>query len=110
MMISPRRLSVPLYRKIPPNAKAIDRRSDWGNPYKVGSPYVPDRATATRLYERDLLTGTLKGYRTGRLLGVADAIRELSGFHLVCSGCKLDGQPCHGDVLLTYADPALLEG
>ena len=102
----PRRLFIPRGQKFPPNAKAIDRRSDWGNSYKVGSLGVPDRATAARLYKRDLLAGTLRGYRTKRPLSVADAIKELRGFDLVCSGCKIDGQACHGDVLLGIANSA----
>ena len=100
----PRRLYVPRGHKFPPGAKAIDRRSDWGNPHKVGSPGVPDRATAVTLYERDLLAGTLTGYKSDRHLTVEDAKRELCGLDLVCSGCKDDGLPCHGDVLLRYAN------
>lgn len=100
----PKRLYLPMFHKLPPGAKAIDRRSDWGNPHKVGSPGVPDRATAVMLYERDLLAGTLKGYKSGRPLSVEHAKRELRGFDLVCSGCKEDGLPCHGDVLLRVAN------
>jgi hypothetical protein len=99
----PRRLYTPRGRKKPLNTKIIDRRGDWGNSYKVGSLGVPDRATAARLYERDLLAGKLRGYRSGRLLTVATAKKELAGFDLACS-CKDDGEPCHGDVLLKYAN------
>jgi hypothetical protein len=100
----PKRLYIPRGKRFPPGAKAIDRRSDWGNRHKVGSPDVPDRATAAALYERDLLAGNLKGYKTGRKLTVADAKRELRGFDLVCGGCKQDELHCHGDVLLRYAN------
>jgi hypothetical protein len=58
-----KRLYVPRGYKFPPGAKAIDRRSDWGNSHKVGTHGVPDRATAVNLYERDLLAGTLKGFQ-----------------------------------------------
>ena len=101
----PKRLFFPMFHKIPPGSKAIDRRCDWGNPCKVGQPGVPDRATAAvALYERDLLAGTLKGYRSGRPLTVEDAKRELRGWDLVCCGCKEDGLLCHGDVLLKIAN------
>ena len=100
----PKRLYFPMFHKLPPCVKVIDRRSDWGNPYVVGSPGVPDRATAVALYERDLLAGNLKGYKSGRPLRIADAKRELRGFDLVCFGCKEDGLPCHGDVLLEVAN------
>jgi Domain of unknown function (DUF4326) len=100
----PKRLYFSLYHRLPPNVKVIDRRSDWGNPHKLGTPGVPDRATAVALYERDLLAGTLTGYKSDRPLTVAHAKQELCGFDLVCSGCKEDGLPCHGDVLLKYAN------
>jgi hypothetical protein len=100
----PKRLYISRGQKFPAGAKAIDRRSDWGNRHKVGLPGVPDRATAAGLYERDLLAGNLKGYKTGRKLTVADAQRELRGFDLVCGGCKQDELHCHGDVLLRYAN------
>jgi len=37
-------------------------------------------------------------------VSLADVRKELRGFDLVCSGCKIDDQPCHGDVLLEYAN------
>ena len=79
----PRRLYTPRGRKKPPNAKIIDRRSDWGSPHIVGSPGVPDRATATRLYERDLLAGKLRGYKSGRLLTVETAQKNWPDLILV---------------------------
>ena len=53
---------------------------------------------------RDLFAGSLIGYHSGRLLSVADAIKELRGFDLVCNGCPEDGQPCHGAVLSRIAN------
>src|SRR5262245_16302077 len=104
MRNGPRRLYNPRGKKFPPGAKAVDWRSDWGNPYEVGSPGVPDRTAAAQLYERDLLAGNLRGYRTGRRLSIADAIKGLREFDLVCSGCLEDGLPCHGDALLRIAN------
>jgi len=43
-----------------PLAKAVGRRSDLGNPYKVGSLGVPDRTLAAQLYEGDLLASNLR--------------------------------------------------
>ena len=45
-----------------------------------------------------------RGYHSGRLRSVEDAIRELRGFNLACSGCPDDGQPCHGTILLRIAN------
>src|SRR5580704_6260362 len=44
----------------PDGVRIVDRTTIFGNPYKVREPGVPDRATATRLYERDLLAGRLR--------------------------------------------------
>jgi hypothetical protein len=52
----------------------------------------------------DLLAGKLSGYRTGRQPSVADTIKKLRGFDLVCSECKEDGFPRHGAVLLRIAN------
>jgi len=45
----------------------IDPHWIW---YKVGEPGVPNLATATRLYERDLLAGHLRGYKRFHVRGV----------------------------------------
>jgi hypothetical protein len=65
---------------------------------------VPDRESAATLYERDLLAGKLRGYRSRRLLTVDDAVKELRGYDLVCMYCPEDGRPCHGAVLLRIAN------
>jgi hypothetical protein len=44
---TPRRLYLPHGVRKPTRARVVDRRSYYGNPYKVGSAGVPDRATAT---------------------------------------------------------------
>jgi hypothetical protein len=88
----------------PESARVVDRTSKFGNPYKVGEPGVPDRATAVQLYERDLLAGTLRGYKRPKVLITIEMIRsELRG-HDLARSCELDGQPCHADVLLKIAN------
>ena len=42
MKNKPRRLFIPRGQKFPSKAKAVDRRSDWGNPHIVGPLDVPD--------------------------------------------------------------------
>jgi hypothetical protein len=63
----PRRLQVtsPLIPN-PPDAKRVMRPSRWGNPFPVGSPGVPDNATAVarfrqHLAERPELVGPVRG-------------------------------------------------
>ena len=36
--------------RMPPNTVKVDRTTRWGNPYRVGMPGVPDRATAVALF------------------------------------------------------------
>ena len=85
------------YRK-PAGAVVVTRASKrWGNPFRVGDPGVPDRATAIDRYERHLVEHPEL---------VARIRAELAGRDLACS-CPLDG-PCHADVMLRVAnaDPA----
>jgi hypothetical protein len=63
--------------------------SPYANPFRVGKN-ATDRADAVRQYE-DWFPSQQQ------LLTAAQA--ELAGYDLAC-WCELDGQPCHGDVLL----------
>lgn len=58
---------------------------------------------AVRLFYDDLTDWF--GGRLSRQAGLADAIRRLRGRDLCC-WCPLD-QPCHADVLLRIANPAV---
>jgi hypothetical protein len=71
----------------------VTRKGPYGNPYKVGSPYSLEDALLN--YEKDLILGKLS-YTT------SDLRRDLEGKDLIC-WCKVD-QPCHGDILITYAN------
>jgi hypothetical protein len=77
------------FMRNPPNGKRVTRPSRWGNPSEVGSPGVPDNATAVALF-RQHLSDHPELVELGR--------RELRGFDLGC-GCALD-EPCHADVWL----------
>lgn len=103
-----------------PDAVIVDRRSKWGNPYRITvcsdcrSAFITDtrggggeyletladaRAGAVDLFGEDMASGALTtaGYPTH------DEIRaELAGRDLAC-WCPLDG-PCHADVLLEIAN------
>jgi hypothetical protein len=88
----------------PEDVRVVDRTTIFGNPYRVGDSGVPDRATATRLYERDLLAGNLRGYKRPSVVITVELVQdELRGFDLACF-CELDGEPCHADVLLAIAN------
>jgi uncharacterized protein DUF4326 len=67
----------------PEGVHIVDRTTIFGNPYKVGDPGVPDQATATRPYERDLLTGNLRGYKRPNVVITVETVQEeLRGFDL----------------------------
>lgn len=77
----------------PECAVSVARFGRWGNPFRVGSPGVPDAAAAVRVY---------RDYANHAVGLKADARRELAGRDLAC-WCPLD-QPCHADVLLEIAN------
>lgn len=75
--------------KLPPGSVVVARPTKWGNPFVLGTPEVPDRETAVRLF---------KEYLRGKPELVAEARAHLRGKHLAC-WCPLD-KPCHADVWL----------
>lgn len=97
-----------------PDAVIVDRRTKWGNPYRVGESLTlfvgKDRvqrlewigpATAVALYR--LLWLTNWNVADARIPHAAPgALAELAGRDLAC-WCPLD-QPCHADVLLAIAN------
>lgn len=107
---SPRRVQLSRRKgyKLPPNTVNIARPGRWGNPFIVGKHGT--REECVRLFR--LLCG---GYLCISLdSGCADAqqrflkhakkhIASLKGKDLAC-WCRLDGKPCHGDVLLEAAN------
>jgi hypothetical protein len=51
-----------------------------------------------------LLAGKLRGLKNGMLITPEYLKKNYRGFDLVCSGCREDGRPCHGDVILEVAN------
>lgn len=114
------------WRRDHPRAVIVDRRSDWGNPFRIGDAGVPDAATATVLFRSAvLLSAWAEGVSKASMEQVSmgedalllmhfmtsmpgplprlHAIREhLRGRDLAC-WCALD-QPCHADVLIELAN------
>ena len=100
----PRRIFKPRFAGLKPNERAIDRRSNVGNPFRVGDPGIPDRETATTLYRKALLAGTLRGLKNGMLITPEYLKKNYRCFDLVCSGCPEDWRPWHGEVILEVAN------
>lgn len=88
---------------MPENTVCVDRRTIWGNPFKIGQrstinghvTMVVNAAQAVTAYEHWLTSTEL-----GRKLFAR--IDELRGRNLAC-WCK-PGETCHADVLLRWAN------
>ena len=74
------------------NTALIDRRTKWGNPFRIGPD--GDRDTVIALYRSHLW----KQIREGRI-DLAE-LAELDGMWLAC---HCDPLPCHGHVLARAA-------
>jgi len=114
-----RRLRTQGWRK--GDAIIVDRTSGYGNPWKVGEPGVPDRATAAAQFQlglalRRIVLATAKDpdealrlMRLGSNYPSDEQIRrELAGRDLACP-CPIPapGEPdcCHAAVLIHEANP-----
>lgn len=93
--------------RMPPNTVSVARPGPWGNPFIVGRDGT--RARCVELY-RYLLAGLVcmtkrpspDEQRTALKYAIKN-IAELRGKNLAC-WCRLDGKPCHADVLLEVAN------
>jgi hypothetical protein len=93
--------------KMPENAVNVARPGPWGNPFIVGRDGT--REECVRLYEL-LLSGlvclTKQPSGADQIAArdyVAGHLSELTGKDLAC-WCRLDGKPCHADILLRLAN------
>lgn len=75
---------------LPPGAALVDRRTKWGNPFKIGRD--GDRDEVVRRYRAWVVTRP----------DLMAALVELRGRDLVC-WCAPEA--CHADVLLELANP-----
>jgi hypothetical protein len=99
--MSPRRVQqkrVKGWRK-PPGAIAIGRGTRWGNEVTKPTEKTPEaHRIAVAGYREWFMHADQAAFR-------AEVRRDLRGHDLMCPGCK-DGWPCHGDVLLEWANSA----
>lgn len=85
--------------RLPPNTVIVDRRSIWGNPFKVGMLGVPDAATAVEKFRRAIRDREHDKY----FVFHPERLRQDLGDKNLACWCPLD-QPCHADVLLEIAN------
>lgn len=78
--------------RMPESAVLVDRRTKWGNPYKMNRPF-----------DAECRAACIAAYRAwiARQPELLDALPELRGKDLVCWCAPL---PCHADVLLELAN------
>ena len=96
---------------MPPNTEIIDRRTAWGNPFKVGDN-LDNLALEAELSAAELSANVItldislrlfRAYLCGHRNLVEAARHYLAGKNLAC-WCKLDA-PCHGDVWIEILNP-----
>ncbi|TJV23001.1 MAG: DUF4326 domain-containing protein [Mesorhizobium sp.] len=101
--------------RMPENTVTVARPGPWGNPFIVGKD--GDRAYCVELYKH-MLNGFLPlanaGGATVESLTktrtfIAENVDTLRGKDLAC-WCRVDGKPCHADVLLKLANRKAGEG
>ena len=80
------------YAQVVNNTVLIDRRSKWGNPFRIGNGRSRDRAIAP--YRADLW----RRIRTGEV-----SLEELAALDGCWLACWCEPLPCHGDVLAKAA-------
>ncbi len=93
--------------RLPANAVNVARPGPWGNPFVIGRDGTREKCIA--LYA-ELLAGSIcttteatEAQQRKVQEHVARHIGALRGKDLAC-WCRLDGRPCHADVLLRLAN------
>lgn len=77
---------------MPAGAVRIDRRTRWGNPYRI-SP----EATREEVIRR------YRAYLRGRIRSGAIPLRKIAALHGKPLACWCHPKPCHGEVLAEEA-------
>ena len=80
------------YADVHDNTVLIDRRTKWGNRFRIGSDGTREQVIA--LYRADLW---------GRIRAGEIALEELAGIDGMRLACWCDPEPCHGHVLARAA-------
>ena len=81
------------YAQVVDNTVLIDRRTKWGNPFRIGPSCSREQAIAR--YREDLW----RRIRAGEI--ALEELAELDGCWLAC---WCEPLPCHGDVLARAAE------
>jgi hypothetical protein len=90
-------------RQLPPGAVWIDRRSEWGNPFRIGQVDPrPSWWLAPIAMDRDAVVAAYRAYMLMKLFADPHWLDPLrSATALVCWCAP---EPCHGDVIAEYLE------
>jgi hypothetical protein len=92
----------------------IDRRTRWGNPYRIGVDGTRDEVIARyRLYlQAEIAAGRVTRDDLAALHGTeaefSRSVREFRSWAHLRLGCWCAPLPCHGDVLAEAAEAAAM--
>lgn len=105
-MIAPVRIQLRRMKgwRMPANTVKVDRRSRWGNPYRVGE-WGLTRQSFDAPYQHPTAENVVRWFRsyaTNKAYHERDWLEPLKGKDLAC-WCE-PGAPCHADVLLELAN------
>jgi len=97
--------------RMPPNTMIVDRRTKWGNPFKVGVVVTDEKIFEDTMFgevDEILINNTEEAVESYEIL-IKELIElekldlsEITGKNLAC-WCGLD-KPCHADILLQLAN------
>lgn len=83
----------------PDDVRRIDRRSPWGNPFRIGA-WHPEVTYSVKM-TRDHVLILYRAWLTARLETEPDFLEPLRGKRLACWCTPL---PCHGEIILELLD------
>lgn len=82
---------------LPPDVMRIDRRTPWGNPFRIGEQKGRQHGTGEPIvYTREDVIRLYRGWLSAVLAEKPDFLESLRGKRLACWCAPL---PCHGDVI-----------
>ena len=90
-------------RQLPPDIQRVDRRSKWGNPFKLGKHKCDHPDCVNHVYDisRETALTAYRNWLRGMLRVEPDFLEPLRGKRLGCWCKPLD---CHADVIAEWLD------
>lgn len=80
------------FKELPEDVKRVDRRTTWGNPFKIGDPDASNHPMT-----REQVIALYREYAEAKVKDNPRWLEPLRGYRLACWCAPL---PCHADVLV----------